>query len=82
MTKADQDANREIESGRRGMGRHDADAMVEVPLADDVVCYCQRRTGHDGPTMKWMQRVDGSSGLEGVSRNATNGCTLLRETWP
>ena len=81
MTKADEDAIREIELRfNEAWGRHDADAMVES-LADDAqfVTVNGAWTTTRADYLNLMQRLHGSGGPFRTSTRETNyACALSR----
>ena len=86
MTKADEDAIREIELRfNEAWGRHDADAMVES-LADDAqfVTVNGAWTTTRADYLNLMQRLHGSSGPSEQASSKRQLCmyAFSRQTWP
>jgi uncharacterized protein (TIGR02246 family) len=86
MTKADEDAIREIELRfNEAWGRHDADAMVES-LADDAqfVTVNGAWTTTRADYLNLMQRLHGSSGPSEQASAKRQLCmyAFSRQTWP
>ena len=86
MTKADEDAIREIELRfNEAWGRHDADAMVET-LADDAqfVTVNGAWTTTRADYLNLMQRLHGSDGpfVQAPAKRQLCMCAFSRQTWP